>query len=43
MARSRQWGDQIPIGIFYREEKQTFTDRIAVLQRGPLIDQKARG
>jgi len=41
MARSRQWGDKIALGIFYQEQKPTFTDRIAVLQRGPLIDQAA--
>ncbi len=41
MARSRQQGDKIPVGIFYQERKPTFTDRIAVLRNGPLIDQAA--
>lgn len=41
MARSRQWGDRIPVGIFYRELKPTFIDRIGVLQKAPLIDQAA--
>ena len=39
MERSRQWGERIPIGIFYQESKETFTDRIGVLNRGALIDQ----
>ena len=39
MQRARQWGERIPIGIFYRELKETFTDRIGVLNRGALIDQ----
>ena len=41
MERSRQWGERIPIGIFYQESKETFTDRIGVLNRGALIDQTA--
>ena len=41
MERSRQWGERIPIGIFYQELKETFTDRIGVLNRGALIDQTA--
>ena len=39
MSRARQWGDRIPIGLFYQQAKETFTDRIAVLGKGPLIDQ----
>ena len=39
MRQARQGGDQIPIGLFYRQAKETFTDRIAVLRKGPLIDQ----
>jgi 2-oxoglutarate ferredoxin oxidoreductase subunit beta len=39
MDRARQWGERIPIGLFYQETKPTFTDRIQVLGRGPLIDQ----
>jgi len=40
MNLSRQWGDKIPIGIIYKEEKTTFTDRIEVFNQGPLISQK---
>ena len=36
---SREYGERIPIGILYREEKPTFTDRIGILDSGPLISQ----
>lgn len=37
IAASREWGDKIPIGIFYQKEKPAFTDQISALQKGPLI------
>ena len=40
MNFARQWDDKIPIGIIYKKEKPTFTDRIEVLNQGPLISQK---
>ena len=40
MNLARQWDEKIPIGIIYKEEKPTFTDRIEVLNQGPLISQK---
>ena len=40
MSLARQWGDKIPIGIIYKEEKAAFTDRIEVFNQGPLISQK---
>jgi len=40
MNLARQWGDKIPIGIIYKEEKTTFTDHIEVFNKGPLISQK---
>ncbi len=40
MNLARQWGDKIPIGIIYKEEKTTFTDYIEVFNKGPLISQK---
>jgi len=39
ITAAREWGDKIPIGIFYQKEKPTFTDQIAALQKGPLIAQ----
>ena len=46
--RSREWGDQIPIGIFYRQTKEIITDKIPPLKDGPLTrkifdQQKAAG
>ena len=38
MEKARQWGDTIPIGILYREESPSFTDRIDALKDGPLTD-----
>lgn len=37
---SMQWGDRIPIGILYRKEKPTFTDRIPGLKEGPIIGKR---
>jgi len=40
MNLARQLGDKIPIGIIYKEEKAAFTDRIEVLNQGPLVSQE---
>ena len=40
IEKSLEWGDRIPIGIFFKKTKPCFTDQIAVLQKGPLISQK---
>ncbi len=37
---ARQWGDRIPIGIVYREEKPTFEDKIPGLKEGPIISRR---
>ena len=37
MTLSREWEGKIPIGILYKKEKPTFTDRIRNLEKGPLI------
>jgi len=39
LALSREYGERIPIGILYKKEKPTFTDRIGNLDSGPLISQ----
>ncbi len=36
--KAREWGDRIPIGIFYQTEKPSFTDNIETLNREPLVD-----
>jgi len=40
-ARSVEWGDKIPIGLFYRVEHPTYEDLEEVLTAGPLAHQPA--
>jgi len=39
--RSLEWGDKIPIGLFYRTERPTYEDLEEVLSAGPLARQAA--
>ncbi len=34
---AEKWGEVIPIGIIYRQERPTFTETISILQSGPLV------
>ncbi len=38
LSLSREWGDRIPIGVLYKKEKPSFTDRIKNLEAGPLTE-----
>ena len=38
MVLAEQWEEQIPIGILYRNETTSFTDRIDHLKDGPLVN-----
>jgi len=39
MEKAMEWGDRIPIGIIYCEEKPTYCDKIEFLREGPpLVD-----
>lgn len=40
LAKARLWGDRIPIGTFYMEEKPSFTERIGALKHRPLVDRE---
>lgn len=40
--RVREWGDRIPIGLFYKQEKPTFTDQIAALEKQTLYERRYR-
>jgi 2-oxoglutarate/2-oxoacid ferredoxin oxidoreductase subunit beta len=41
IEKAMEWEERIPIGILYRKEKQTFTDKIEFLKGGqPLIDKE---
>jgi 2-oxoglutarate ferredoxin oxidoreductase subunit beta len=37
--RAQEWGDRIPIGIFYRDEQvPTYEEQVPALKEGPLVD-----
>lgn len=36
LARSLEWGDKIPLGVFYEESRETSEDRESALRNGPL-------
>ncbi len=41
MQKSREWGDRIPIGVFYRNpEKLSFEKQSPVLKDGPLVKRR---
>jgi 2-oxoglutarate ferredoxin oxidoreductase subunit beta len=40
LGKSFEWGDRIPIGIFYRSEQPTYEDQEPALRSGPLVRQK---
>ncbi len=40
VEKSFEWGERIPIGVFYRDEQPTYEDKEPALQSGPLVDQK---
>ncbi|NIQ89555.1 MAG: 2-oxoacid:ferredoxin oxidoreductase subunit beta [Deltaproteobacteria bacterium] len=39
MQTAVEWGDKIPLGIIYRNQRTSFEKKFSVLQRGPLIGQ----
>lgn len=34
---AEKWGEMIPLGVIYRQERPTFTEILPVLQNGPLV------
>jgi 2-oxoglutarate ferredoxin oxidoreductase subunit beta len=38
LEKSFEWGDRIPIGIFYKEERSTYRDNIEHLKNKPLTE-----
>lgn len=38
MEKSMEWGDKIPLGILYRQDKPTSEDRESALSVSPLVD-----
>ncbi len=39
MERSFEWGDRIPLGLFYKDEQATYEDSEPALRQGPLVKQ----
>ena len=40
VQRSFEWGDRIPIGLFYKDEQPTYEDSEPAFTQGPLVHQK---
>jgi 2-oxoglutarate ferredoxin oxidoreductase subunit beta len=40
LEKSFEWGDRIPLGLFYRDEQPTYEDSEPALKQGPLVKQK---
>ena len=39
LEKAFEWGDKIPIGVFYREERPTFLDEMPNIKENPLLKQ----
>jgi 2-oxoglutarate ferredoxin oxidoreductase subunit beta len=39
LQKAFEWGDRIPIGVFYRDEQPTYEDSERALSDGPLVRQ----
>ncbi len=37
LEKSFEWGDRIPVGLFYRDEQPTYEDSEPAFKRGPLV------
>lgn len=36
-AKTQEWGDRIPVGVFYREERGTYRDKLPQIKDTPLV------
>ena len=39
LEKSFEWGDRIPLGLFYRDQQPTYEDSEPAFKRGPLVHQ----
>lgn len=37
-TKALEWGDKIPLGVIYREDRDSFTDKVPFLKEKPLVD-----
>jgi len=42
MKKAMEWGDRIPIGIFYQKREKTYEERLPQLKKGALLNQEAK-
>jgi 2-oxoglutarate ferredoxin oxidoreductase subunit beta len=40
LDRAFEWGDRIPLGLFYQDEQPTYEESEPALKEGPLVHQK---
>ncbi len=40
LAKAQEWGDRIPIGVIFRQERATFEEQIPALGKGGLVRQE---
>ena len=40
LKKAEEWGDEIPIGVIYKTEKETFRDKFPQLDDQPLVEKK---
>jgi 2-oxoglutarate/2-oxoacid ferredoxin oxidoreductase subunit beta len=38
--KTLEWGDKIPIGLFYRVDRSLFEEKLEAVKKGPLVKQK---
>lgn len=43
LTLARTWGEKLPVGLFYKREKPSFTEQISVLQDGTLLSREYDG
>lgn len=39
-AKALEWGDRIPVGVIYRNDRRSFESRVPVLDEGALVDRE---
>jgi 2-oxoglutarate/2-oxoacid ferredoxin oxidoreductase subunit beta len=39
-AKALEWGERIPVGVIYRNDRPSFESRVPVLSEGPLVDRE---
>lgn len=40
MKKAMEWGDQIPVGVLYKNQKPSFEEKFTALSEGPLVGRK---